>query len=108
MELLDSLDWATLAWTGSYLLSILWQHALHRYLVFGAASPYLSSLVWTYISYTLSIVLSSGLSLVFVSYLGVHHRISFVLTLVITGVLNFHTLKNAFEAPSAAVKPGQE
>lgn len=31
------------AWTLSYLLSIIWQHLLHRHLVFGATSPYLSS-----------------------------------------------------------------
>jgi putative flippase GtrA len=33
------------AWTLSYVCSILWQHALHRYLVFGAQSPYLQSML---------------------------------------------------------------
>jgi putative flippase GtrA len=32
------------AWTLSYLCSIIWQHALHRYLVFGSSSPYLQSI----------------------------------------------------------------
>ena len=96
---IDALDWSSLAWTSSYALSILWQHALHRYLVFGTAAPYLRSLVWTYLSYALSIVLSSVLNHALVSYIGVNHRVSFALTLVNTGVLNFYTVSSAFETP---------
>jgi hypothetical protein len=98
--LIDAVEWSTLAWTSSYLLSILWQHSLHRHLVFGTSSPYLSSLVWTYVSYSISIVLSSIFSYIFVSLLGVHHRIAFGLTLAITGVINYFTLKGAFEGPA--------
>jgi hypothetical protein len=103
VKAIDAIEWSSLAWTFSYLLSILWQHSLHRHLVFGTSSPYWSSLAWTYVSYTLSIVLSSILNHGLVAYLGVHHRTSFMLTLIITGVINYHTLKNAFEAPGTKV-----
>lgn len=95
---LDALEWSTVAWTVAYLLSIVWQHALHRHLVFGTSSPYWSSLFWTYASYTLSIVLSAVINHALVAWIGLHHRISFGLTLIITGVINYRTLKNAFGA----------
>lgn len=94
---IDTLEWSSLAWTISYLLSILWQHSLHRHLVFGSSSPYLSSLLWTYVSYTFSIVLSSIVNHGLVTFFSLHHRIAFTATLVITGFINFYTLKGAFE-----------
>lgn len=99
IDMIDALEWSTVAWTSSYALSILWQHALHRYLVFGSQSPYLSSLFWTYLSYALSIVLSAVVQHVLLAWLGLHHRLAFGLTLVITGVINFHTVKGAFKTP---------
>ena len=99
LAVIDALEWSTVAWTSSYALSILWQHALHRYLVFGSQSPYLSSLLWTYLSYALSIVLSAVVQHALLAWLGLHHRLAFGLTLVITGVVNFHTVKGAFQAP---------
>jgi len=48
----------TIAWTFSNLVSILWQHSLHRYLVYGHSKPYFQSLVGTYAAYSVSIVLS--------------------------------------------------
>lgn len=107
LAVIDALEWSTVAWTSSYALSILWQHALHRYLVFGRQSPYLSSLLWTYLSYALSIVLSAVVQHVLLAWLGLHHRLAFGLTLVITGVINFHTVKGAFKAPDHATAKGE-
>lgn len=103
---LDALEWSSISWTSAYLLSILWQHSLHRHLVFGTTTPYFRSLIWTYISYTLSIVLSSIINDQLVSRMGVHHRVAFGLTLVITGVINYFTLKNAFQptTPNKVIK----
>jgi len=92
---------ATASWLSAYLLSIVWQHSLHRYLVFGATGNYWKTLMWTYVSYTLSLVLSSVLNYVLADQLSLNHRIAFVLTLLLTGILNFFTLKSAFEAPAA-------
>ena len=53
---------STACWFISYMVSIAWQHALHRWLVFGRDSPYWSSLVKTYICYSLGLGLSSALN----------------------------------------------
>jgi len=87
---------ATIAWCVSYMCSIAWQHSLHRYIVFGSQGNFWKSLFWTYISYTLSLILSTVANDVLTMSLGVNHRVAWVLTLVATGVLNFFTLKNAF------------
>lgn len=97
-SLLQQLEWSTVSWTGSYIISILWQHLLHRHLVFGTQASYWSSLFWTYVSYTLSIFLSSIINHVLVVYLNVYHRYSFNITLFITGIINYYTLKSAFNA----------
>lgn len=91
---------ASIAWTVSYLISILFQHALHRWLVFGSGAPYCSSLVLTYIAYSLGIVLSSVLSTLFTVYLLIPHRLSFVLTLAATGIINYFTVSNAMTEKS--------
>lgn len=96
---IDKLEWASVAWTSAYLASIVWQHALHRALVFGSESAYWPSLAWTYVSYSLSIVLSSVFQHAMVAWMGVNHRVAFGASLVATGVINYFTLKNAFEAP---------
>lgn len=86
---------AALSWTLSYAMSIVWQHALHRYLVFGPVAAYWKSLFHTYISYTLGLVLSSLFSTLFTVYLHIPHQISFGLTLGVTGVINYFTVSEA-------------
>jgi len=87
---------AAIAWTISYLCSIVWQHALHRYLVFGGRGSYWKTLFWTYVSYSLSIVLSHFLMAVLVDFLGIDYRLSWGGTLGVTGLLNYLMLKIAF------------
>eukprot|EP00123_Amoebidium_parasiticum_P022466 comp87909_c0_seq1/m.48520 comp87909_c0_seq1/g.48520 ORF comp87909_c0_seq1/g.48520 comp87909_c0_seq1/m.48520 type:complete len:149 (-) comp87909_c0_seq1:26-472(-) len=89
---------ATVCWAVSYFVSIIWQHALHRYLVFGTGSPYLRSLVYTYTCYTLSIVLSTIINdVVFIQYLGLSPSKAFYATLIATGFINYFTVRNAFQ-----------
>jgi hypothetical protein len=45
-----------------------WQHALHRWLVFGSDGNYWKSLLYTYACYSLSIVLSGVLNDALVEY----------------------------------------
>jgi len=89
---------ASISWITAYILSIIWQHALHRYLVFGASGSYWWSLFGTYAAYTLSLIVSSALNFVLVTHLNVYHRYAFGLTLVITGILNFFTVRSAFKS----------
>jgi hypothetical protein len=90
---------APAAWFFGYMLSIVWQHALHRWLVFGSSGNYCRSLFYTYVSYGLSIFLSSLANRFMVQQLALPHRLAWVLSLLATGVINFFTLREAF-APS--------
>lgn len=70
---LNPLDWhrASVTWAVSYALSILWQHALHRYMVFGPSGDYLKSLMYTYACYALALAVSTAVTEVLVEQLGV-------------------------------------
>ena len=83
------------------VLHSVWQHSLHRHLVFGADGPYWSSLIATYISYTLSILLSSGFTYV-LDLAGVGEQLAYFISTAATGVINYFTLASAFEAPAPA------
>mmetsp|Transcript_7168 Transcript_7168/g.22681 ORF Transcript_7168/g.22681 Transcript_7168/m.22681 type:complete len:145 (+) Transcript_7168:1-435(+) len=89
---------AGVSWALSYGLSILWQHALHRYLVFGPHGNYVKSLIYCYVCYALSIVLSSLVMdlLVEVMHLEYHH--AWIASLVATGAINYLTVSTAFSA----------
>ena len=87
---------ATVSWTLSYICSIVWQHALHRWMVFGSKSSYWTSLGMTYLCYSVSIVLSSLFTDILVQQLHIHHQVAWILTLVATGLLNFFTLRKVF------------
>jgi hypothetical protein len=82
----------TVCWFVSYAASIVWQHALHRFIVFGTAAPYWRSLGRTYVCYSASLVLSSVANDVLVVVLGLGVQLGWVLSLVITGVLNYFTV----------------
>eukprot|EP01125_Pyxidicula_operculata_P012366 TRINITY_DN4060_c0_g1_i15.p1 TRINITY_DN4060_c0_g1~~TRINITY_DN4060_c0_g1_i15.p1 ORF type:complete len:134 (-),score=20.91 TRINITY_DN4060_c0_g1_i15:45-446(-) len=86
----------TVAWSLSYLISIIWQHKLHRVLVFGDDAPYWSSLVMTYISYSFSILLSNVIMFV-MEMLGVNYKIAWGVNIVATGLLNYYSMKNTMK-----------
>lgn len=54
------------------MVAPVWQHALHRLLVFGSDGHYWKSLAYTYACYSMSIVLSTILNDALVEYLGAH------------------------------------
>jgi putative flippase GtrA len=87
---------ATITWAVSYFISIIWQHALHRYLVFGwKGTSYFKTLFWTYISYSLSIIMSPIIIFILVDKLGIDYRIGWVVSLCATGLFNYVTLSMA-------------
>lgn len=87
---------ASISWFVSYVLSILWQHALHRYLVFGTQNSYWKTLFWTYVSYTLSLVISPAIIYLLVDYMGMYYQLGWVISLCATGLFNWVTLKFSF------------
>ena len=67
------------------MLSIVWQHALHLLIVFGFREDYWTSLLWTYVSYSASLLISTVLNWVLVENMHVNHGLAWVLTLAATG-----------------------
>jgi hypothetical protein len=53
-----------------------WQHALHRVLVFGSEGNYWKSLLYTYACYSVSIILSGFLNDALVEYFRTTHALS--------------------------------
>ena len=82
-----------------HLAQAVWQHALHRHLVFGTGGDYWASLLRTYIAYTLSIALSSAFTFV-LDLAGVHPQLAFALATGATGLFNYLTLRDVFKAPA--------
>jgi hypothetical protein len=81
----------------SYVISILYQHALHRYIVFGTSTPYLKSLIGTYLAYGVSIFLSHFFMLFLSAYLGLQSNVAWTVNIVATGFLNFFLVGSAFK-----------
>ena len=73
-----------------------WQHSLHRHLVFGTGGAYWKSLIATYVSYSASIVISSGITYG-LERIGVGEQASYFISTAATGVVNYFMLASAFE-----------
>jgi putative flippase GtrA len=100
-------DRQALVWTLSYLLSIIWQHALHRFLVFGSDKPYFKvwpgleatnqqSLLGTYLAYSVGIVISHFL-MEGLQALETNPTVSWVIGLAFTGLINYFMVREAFK-----------
>jgi putative flippase GtrA len=91
---------ATFSYVVSYLVGIVVQHALHRQITFGKGTPYLRSLRRTFVVYPIVLLVGSAANLFFVRAAGLHHRLAFWLTVVVSGLLSFVGLRFfAFNAP---------
>lgn len=88
---------ASNCWALSYMISIIWQHALHRYLVFGGSGNYWSTLLWSYVVYSASIILSTVCIQILVEYLSFGHQLAWIISLLFTGVINYFAVKMGFE-----------
>eukprot|EP01130_Rhizamoeba_saxonica_P000491 TRINITY_DN10472_c0_g1_i2.p1 TRINITY_DN10472_c0_g1~~TRINITY_DN10472_c0_g1_i2.p1 ORF type:complete len:138 (+),score=10.37 TRINITY_DN10472_c0_g1_i2:39-452(+) len=97
-QIYASLPYQAYAWTLSYMLSIIWQHALHTFMVFGASKGgYWKSLFWTYVSYSIGIIASHFIMFI-LEYINLEYRIAWLITLVATGCLNYFTVTKSFES----------
>jgi hypothetical protein len=87
---------ASISWFFCYIISIWFQHALHQAIVFYEVEiSYLKSLFWTYLAYSLSIVFTPIL-IYFMTEMGIHHRVSWLIGLIVTGVFNYFAMKVSF------------
>lgn len=113
--LLQVIPSAGLAVTIAYMASVTWQHALHRIVVYGKGlnlSPaYFRELAGIYGAYSIALVLNPFITegvvkagqahILHTGALGLEQYLKpsgFVVSLVLTGILNFFTVSAVFEA----------
>ena len=93
-------DWErpTVCWTIGYTLSIIVRHTSHRLLVFGDyEGSYCYSLGRTYLTYSVSIILSMISNHYFISLFHLSHRDAWIITMLWTGILNYFLLKASWK-----------
>lgn len=87
---------ASIAWLFCYIISIWFQHGLHQAIVFYDENiSYLKSLFWTYFAYSLSILVTP-IFIYLLTASGIHHRISWLIGLIVTGIFNYFSMKCSF------------
>ena len=90
---------AASSWLVAFWISVPRQHALHRWLTFGEACPYWPSLARAYVFYTGVAAATTGLDWVLVESLGWHHRLAWLVCIVLTGLSSWLLLKRTVFVP---------
>lgn len=81
-------------WSCSFVISILFRHSSHRYLVFGAyVGGYWRSLCRMYGGYSFSIVFSTFFNWLITTKFQAEHYVAYIFTLLWTGGVNYFILK---------------
>jgi len=73
----------------SYLISVVYQHALNRYLVFTPTDTFCESLLQTYVVYGVSLVGTSIIGSVIISLTGIQPELVLTITLPLSGLSNY-------------------
>ena len=101
----------TVSYLLAYVISIAWQHALHRLLVFQSQS-YCLSLLHTYLSYSFSLAMMALLGSFLIGHLHISARLVACVTLPLSAVANYYLLRSCItvterwqQAQMAAVHP---
>jgi hypothetical protein len=90
---------ATVCWTISYTLSIIFRHSSHRFIVFGDfEGSYCVSLGRTYLAYSASIVISMVTNHFIVDIFRISHARAWLATMIWTGIVNYFLLKASWRA----------
>ncbi|MAG56797.1 MAG: hypothetical protein CMJ83_10940 [Planctomycetes bacterium] len=80
---------ASFSWGTAYFISSFVTHFLHRWITFRWRTPYWQSLRRTYVIYGTSLFLTTALHDQLVHAAGLDHKLSFGLTLVLSGCWNY-------------------
>ena len=106
---------ATVAWVVSYLLSISFQHFMQRNLVFTDKdgnptdnNSYIKSLLMTYVAYMIGLVFSAFLNEYFIYKMGINITVSWAMTLIITGFINYAAVKKIMGQKETIDPPERE
>ena len=85
---------ASLCWALGFLLSIVFRHTSHRYLVFGDyVGGYWASLTRMYAGYSVIVVISTVFNVFMTKVAETSHYVAWLLTLLWTGIANYFILK---------------
>ena len=85
---------ASISWLIAFIIGIVRQHALHRGLSFNHPTPYWKSLFRAYVMYSASLMLGSGLNWYLTVQLDMHHRLAWLVCLILTAGISLITLKS--------------
>lgn len=84
----------TICWTLSFVMSVVFRHTSHRYLVFGDyVGGYWVSLIRMYAGYSIIIVLSTVVNLCLTRLTELSHYLAWFITIFWSGIANYFILK---------------
>lgn len=84
---------APTSWILAFAIGIARQHALHRYLTFTERTPYWPSLGRAYVMYSGSALVGTCLDYGLTQWLGVNHRLAWLICLLTTATISLVFLK---------------
>jgi putative flippase GtrA len=84
---------ASSSWLMAQTIGIARQHALHRWLTFHHFTPYWKSLFRAYLMYSASLVLTSGLNWYLTEIIQMHHRIAWIICLLLAAMISLIFLR---------------
>ncbi|GIX06598.1 MAG: hypothetical protein KatS3mg115_1001 [Candidatus Poribacteria bacterium] len=91
---------ATSSWLVAFVLGVVRQHALHRWLTFSHETPYWESLGRAYLFYASLATLGATLNGYLILTLGWHHRWAYLASVLATGVLTLTLMKRLVFVPA--------
>jgi putative flippase GtrA len=84
---------APTSWALAFAIGIARQHALHRWLTFTHRTPYWQSLGRAYVMYSGSAAVGTLLDWVLTQWLGINHRVAWLVCLMTTATISLVFLK---------------
>lgn len=84
---------ATTSWFIAFLIGVIRQHSLHRWLTFNHETRYWKSLYRAYVMYTGSLFATTGVNWLLTSVINVHHRIAWGICLLLNALISLLLLK---------------
>lgn len=84
---------ASTSWFLAFLIGVLRQHALHRWLTFSYKTPYWKSLFRAYIMYSGTLIVTSGFNWTLTEIVFINHRLAWGFCLILQALINIIFLK---------------
>ena len=91
---------APTSWLLAFMIGVLRQHALHRWLTFTVQPPYWHSLGRAYVMYLGSAITTTALNGLLTGVLGINHRLAWLACILTTALISLLFLKRyVFHVP---------